>query len=68
LGGKGLTVDNQQDSGSADGDRRASLQNAGRLAVVAPPVMGLLLSTSMSSPAIALSGGGDPGAQGHGNT
>jgi hypothetical protein len=40
----------------SDTDRRALLKNAGRLAVVVPPAMSLLMSTSMSSPAIAASG------------
>lgn len=55
------------DIGGADSDRRAFLQNAGRLAIVVPPAMSLLLSTSMSSPAIAMSGGGQHGNNGIGN-
>ena len=39
-----------------DEDRRAFLQNAGKFAVVVPPAMSLLLSTGMSSSAIAASG------------
>jgi hypothetical protein len=38
-------------------DRRAFLSTAGKFAVVVPPAMGLLLSTTMSSSAIAASGG-----------
>jgi len=40
----------------ADEDRRAFLRTAGKVAVVVPPAMSLLLSTGMSSPAIAASG------------
>ncbi|MGH6815375.1 MAG: hypothetical protein ACREC6_06710 [Hyphomicrobiaceae bacterium] len=41
-------------------DRRKFLADAGRFAVTVPPTMVLLLSTTMSSPAIAQSGrGGD---------
>lgn len=43
---------------AAEADRREFLKTAGRFAVVTPPAMTLLLSTSMSSPAIAKSGGG----------
>lgn len=38
-----------------DHDRRAFLVNAGKFAVVVPPAMTLLLSTTMNSPAIAAS-------------
>jgi len=41
----------------ADADRRKFLATAGKFAVVVPPTMTVLLSTSMSSPAIAASGG-----------
>ncbi|MFN3511761.1 MAG: hypothetical protein ACK41C_01840 [Phenylobacterium sp.] len=44
---------------AAEADRRAFLKTAGRFAAVTPPAMTLLLSTSMSSPAIAKSNGGD---------
>ena len=37
-------------------DRRAFLASAGKFAVVTPPLMTLLLSTSLTSPAIAASG------------
>jgi hypothetical protein len=37
-------------------DRRAFLATAGKFAVVTPPAMTLLLSTTMTSPAIAASG------------
>jgi len=46
----------------ADTDRRAFLAIAGKFAVVTPPVMTMLLSTSLTSPAIAASG-----SPGHGN-
>ena len=45
-----------QDIPRTDEDRRAFLQTAGKIAVVVPPAMGLLLSTGMSSSAIAASG------------
>jgi hypothetical protein len=57
-----------QDIPRTDEDRRAFLQTAGKLAVVVPPAMSLLLSTGMSSSAIAASGSGDPkGNNGVGN-
>lgn len=46
----------EQRTPRTDEDRRAFLQTAGKIAVVVPPAMSLLLSTSMSSPAIAASG------------
>lgn len=39
-------------------DRRAFLTTAGKFALVTPPAMTMLLSTSLSSPAIAASGVG----------
>jgi hypothetical protein len=58
----------EQDIPRADEDRRAFLQTAGKIAVVVPPVMTVLLSTSLSSPAIAASGGfTDKGNNGVGN-
>ncbi len=51
-------------------DRRAFLTTAGKFAVVTPPAMSLLLSTTMTSPAIAQSGAsaGPPrGNNGNGN-
>lgn len=57
-------------------DRRSFLAGAGKLAVVVPPTMTVLLSTSLTSPAIAASGagsttffgeGGDNGNRGAGN-
>lgn len=43
----------------ANADRRSFLTNFGKAAVVAPPVITALLSTSLSSPAIAKSTGGN---------
>jgi hypothetical protein len=52
-------------------DRRKFLISAGRFAVVTPPAITLLLSTSLTSDAIASSGakghGGPKGNNGYGN-
>jgi hypothetical protein len=51
-------------------ERRRFLASCGKFAVVTPPVITLLLSTSLNSPAIASSGGGkgkDKGNNGFGN-
>jgi len=48
-------------------DRRKFLISAGRFAAVTPPAMTLLLSTSLTSDAIARSGGGPKGNNGYGN-
>lgn len=59
-----------QETRSQEGtDRRAFLAKAGKFAVVVPPAMTMLLSTTMSSPAIAQSampapGGGTGGTGG----
>ena len=56
-----------QETRSNEGtDRRAFLTSAGKFAVVVPPAMTMLLSTTMSSPAIAQSavGGGTGGTGG----
>ncbi|HWJ58342.1 MAG TPA: hypothetical protein VNR68_01660 [Sphingomicrobium sp.] len=45
-------------------DRRSFLTNFGKAAVVAPPVVTALLSTSLSSPAIAASTGGSVSSAG----
>lgn len=42
-----------------DADRRKFLATCGRFAVVTPPAVTLLLSTSLNSDAIARSGGGN---------
>jgi hypothetical protein len=51
---------------AAQADRRAFLATAGKLAIGVPPTLIVLLSTSMSSPAIAQSGGetGESGENG----
>jgi hypothetical protein len=47
-----------QETRSREGtDRRAFLATAGKFAVVVPPAMTMLLSTTMNSPAIAQSAG-----------
>ncbi len=52
-----------------EADRRSFLASAGRFAMVVPPAMTLLLSTTMSSPAIAASGGvASPGSPGAGDS
>lgn len=49
-------------------DRRDFLKSCGRFAITVPPVMTVLLSTSLTSPAIAQSVGGRPkGNNGVGN-
>jgi len=48
---------NDQDKSPSEHDRRAFLLSAGKFAAVVPPTMTLLLSTTMSSTAIAQSGG-----------
>ena len=48
-------------------DRRAFLKGCGKYSLTVPPVMTVLLSTSLSSPAIAKSGGGPKGNNGVGN-
>lgn len=51
-----------------DEDRRDFLKSCGRFAVTVPPVMTVLLSTSLTSPAIAQSvGGKQKGNNGVGN-
>jgi hypothetical protein len=50
-----------------DDDRRKFLARCGRFAVVTPPAITMLLSTSLNSTAIAHSGGGGySGERGHG--
>jgi hypothetical protein len=48
-------------------DRRRFLAACGKFAVVTPPVMTMLLSTSLTSTAIAGSVGGSKGNNGYGN-
>jgi hypothetical protein len=47
-----------------DDDRRKFLANCGKFAVVTPPAITMLLSTSLNSTAIAHSGGGGGGDRG----
>ncbi|WP_085033164.1 hypothetical protein [Ensifer aridi] len=58
-------------SSKSDEDRREFLKSCGRFAVVTPPTVTMLLSTSLTSNAIAKSGGGgrgrDKGNNGWGN-
>jgi hypothetical protein len=56
---------NKDIMGSGDEDRRDFLKSCGRFALTVPPVMTVLLSTSLSSPAIAKSTGGGGGGHGH---
>lgn len=59
-------MDKEADTDPAALDRRDFLTTAGKFALVTPPAMTMLLSTSLSSPAIAASGigGGDGGSNG----
>lgn len=52
-----IAVDELHTETRAREDRRAFLRTAGRFAVTVPPAMTVLLSTSLSSPAIAQSVG-----------
>jgi len=67
------TNDPRNDANSPlDEDRRKFLAACGKFAVVTPPALTLLLSTSLNSEAIAGSGGGsggggNPGSPGRGN-
>jgi len=47
---------------SMDEDRRKFLAVCGKFAVVTPPTLTVLLSTSLNSTAVAKSGGGDGGS------
>ena len=67
---QGTAATDLTDAAHSVGDlaRRQFLKSAGKFAVVVPPTMTLLLSTTMSSPAIAVSGIGvdNPGGGGGG--
>ena len=52
---------------SGDNDRREFLKQCGRFAAITPPAITMLLSTTMTSEAIALSGRGGRGNNGVGN-
>lgn len=56
----------KDDTNSSASDRRAFLQKCGRLAIITPPAISMLLSTSLTSDAIAKSGG-DRARPGHGH-
>ncbi|WP_405052132.1 hypothetical protein [Sinorhizobium sp. 8-89] len=47
----------------SDEDRREFLKSCGRFAAVTPPLVTMLLSTSLTSDAIAKSGGGGGGSK-----
>ena len=51
----------------ANDDRRKFLATCGKFAVVTPPAITLLLSTSLNSNAVTRSGGGPNGNNGYGN-
>lgn len=50
----------------SEGDRREFLKTCGRFAAVTPPAVTMLLSTSLTSDAIAASGSGSSGGKGGG--
>ena len=58
---------NTTEGSKLQSDRRAFLKGCGKYSLTVPPVMTVLLSTSLSSPAIAKSGGGSKGNNGLGN-
>jgi len=53
-----MTEVTQRPEDDADNDRRKFLATCGKFAVVTPPAITMLLSTSLHSSAIAHSGGG----------
>jgi hypothetical protein len=55
---------NQPSSTDANEDRRKFLASCGKFAVVTPPAITMLLSTSLNSEAVARSGGGGGGGGG----
>lgn len=55
------------EANKAAGDRREFLKNAGKFAVMAPPAVTFLLSTTMASSAIAQSADVNRGNEGCGN-
>jgi hypothetical protein len=52
-----MAIERPKDRDQADLARRAFLESCGKFAVVTPPAISLLLSTSLASPAVAASGG-----------
>jgi hypothetical protein len=62
-----MTTEDSKPSRSEE-DRREFLKSVGRFAAVTPPAITMLLSTSLTSDAIAASGSGGPqGNNGFGN-
>lgn len=59
-------MDQDDKANRAGTDRRAFLATAGKFAVITPPAMTILLSTSLASPAVAASGRGGYGGYGGG--
>jgi hypothetical protein len=58
--------DNNHDLSEDGEDRRSFLKSCGKFAAVTPPVVSILLSTSLTSDAIARSGGSHGGGRRHG--
>ena len=58
---------NSENEAASDADRREFLATCGRFAVVTPPAITLLLSTSLNSTAIAGSAGSSSNGNGNGN-
>ena len=56
---------NAAEDGIAESDRRQFLSTIGKFSIATPPTIALLLSTSLTSQAIAMSGG--RGNNGYGN-
>lgn len=61
-----MTQSSSDESFEAE-DRRKFLETCGRFAAVTPPTIMMLLSTSLTSQAIALSSGGISRGNGNGN-
>ncbi len=59
-----MTTDTPKSPKQTDLARRQFLESCGKFAVVTPPAISLLLSTSLASPAVAASGGGGGGSNG----
>ena len=57
----------KDDTNTSQSDRRAFLQKCGRFAIITPPAISMLLSTSLTSDAIAKSGGDSAKGRGRGN-
>jgi hypothetical protein len=56
-----MTTNTPKSPNQTDLARRQFLESCGKFAVVTPPAISLLLSTSLASPAVAASGGGGGG-------